>query len=118
MWTLGKSDHICHVSHCHVSQGLVLGCARSVTGEGLVLLVLVAPWCLVTTGALLGVTDPLEALLAPDKFAHLARSLLGAPHPGRLGHGHGHHLPERHLQSVAGAGDLLCNCDPPRTACD
>ena len=95
----------------------MLGCARSVTGEGLVLLVLV-PRGWVTTGALLCVTDPLEALLAPDKLAHLTRSLLGAPHPGRLGHGHGHHLPERHLQSVAGAGDLLCNCDPPRTACD
>ena len=94
------------------------GCARSVTGEGLVLLVLVTPWCLVTTRALLSVTDPLEALLAPDKLAHLARGLLGWAYPGHLGHGHGHHLPERHLQSVAGAGALLCNCDPLRTACD
>lgn len=67
----------------------------------------------VTARALLGVTDPLESLLAPDKLAHLAGGLLGAPHPGHLGHRHGHHLPERHLQSVAGAGALLCNCDPP-----
>ena len=88
------------------------GCGRSVTGEGLALLVLGARGC-VTTGALLGVADPLEALLAPDKLAHLARGLLGAPHPGHLGHRHGHHLPERHLQSAAGAGALLCNCDPP-----
>ena len=43
-----------------------------------------------------GVTDPLEPLLAPDKLAHLGH-LLGAALPGHLGHGHGHHLPERHL---------------------
>ena len=104
------------VSHCHVSQGLVC-CGRSViawAGEGLVLLVLGAGGrACVSAWARLGVADPLESLLAPDKLAHLAGRLLGAAHPGHLGHGHGHHLPERHLQAGAGAGALLCNCDPP-----
>ena len=90
--TLGKCDHICD-DVVTVSRVTNVSDRVIIAGEWLGLLVLGRGNCL-APGALLGVADPLEALLAPHELAHVAGRLLGTTHSGHLRHGHCHHLPE------------------------